>query len=365
MSAGLIGCMTTPAQGAVIPPAAEYACDNGKFGKGWPGHDAWYAWLERTVERYGTDRCLWAVAPDVPFDAAGTLTESLPWLPRIRALGIPAAFAAQNGCDLLGIPWHAFDVLFIAGSTEWKIGPVAERLAREAKTRGKGVHMGRVNSLRRMGIAEWFGCGTADGTYLAFGPDKNLPRLLRWVDELDRHPSLAAGHTEAHVPTHTAAPPGRLARHEPRPGAILTTNENTVTPTDLDGCYVHGHAVLHLTDQLNAATSYERAAELTDQVLHPTDGLLERLADFAEAAAEKARESDHEDGFDLHDDFEDAAASLRGLSEDLHTAVERMRALGAPPRQSPQARIAASYATTATALPPQPAPPAARPRHPR
>ncbi|ELP67702.1 hypothetical protein STRTUCAR8_08606 [Streptomyces turgidiscabies Car8] len=190
MSAGLIGCMTTPAQGNVIPDGAEYACDNGKFGKGWPGADAWFDWLTRTVDRYGADRCLWAVAPDVPFDAAGTLAESLPWLARIRELGIPAAFAAQDGCDLLGLPWGDFDVLFIAGSTEWKTGPVAERLAREAKERGKGVHMGRVNSRQRLRTAEWFGCDSADGTYLAFGPEKNLARLAGWLDELGRTPSL-------------------------------------------------------------------------------------------------------------------------------------------------------------------------------
>lgn len=190
MSAGLIGCMTTPAQGNVIPDGAEYACDNGKFGKGWPGADAWFDWLTRTVARYGADRCLWAVAPDVPFDAAGTLAESLPWLARIRALGIPAAFAAQDGCDLLGLPWDDFDVLFIAGSTEWKTGPVAERLAREAKARGKQIHMGRVNSRLRLRTAEWFGCDSADGTYLAFGPEKNLTRLTGWLDELHHTPSL-------------------------------------------------------------------------------------------------------------------------------------------------------------------------------
>lgn len=190
MSAGLIGCMTTPAQGNVIPDGAEYACDNGKFGKGWPGAEAWYAWLTRTVERYGADRCLWAVAPDVPFDAAGTLAESLPWLARIRNLGIPAAFAAQDGCDILGLPWDEFDVLFLAGSTEWKTGPVAEQLAREAAERGKAVHMGRVNSRQRLQTAEWFGCDTADGTYLAFGPDKNLARLRGWLDELHHTPSL-------------------------------------------------------------------------------------------------------------------------------------------------------------------------------
>jgi hypothetical protein len=190
MSAGRIGCMTTPAQGNRIPDGAMYACDNGKFGKGWPGATEWFAWLTRTVERYGADRCLWAVAPDVPFDSVGTLAESRPWLAKIRALGIPAAFAAQDGCEDGLIPWGEFDVLFLAGSTEWKIGPVAERLSREAKARGLGIHMGRVNSRLRLGIAEWFGCDSADGTYLAFGPEKNLARLNGWLDEIEAQPSL-------------------------------------------------------------------------------------------------------------------------------------------------------------------------------
>ncbi|MEU8136060.1 hypothetical protein [Streptodolium elevatio] len=190
MTAGLLGCMTTPAQGNVVPDGAVYACDNGKFGKGWPGADAWWAWLQKTVARYGADRCLWAVAPDAPFDAAGTLAESRPWLARIRSLGIPAAFAAQDGCDRLGLPWDEFDVLFLAGSTEWKIGPVAARLAREATDRGLTVHMGRVNSRRRLAIAEWFGCDSADGTYLAFGPDQNLPALRGWLDEVHRQTTI-------------------------------------------------------------------------------------------------------------------------------------------------------------------------------
>ncbi len=105
MQAGLLACMATPAQGNVIPPGALYACDNGKFGKGWPGEQAWFAWLTATVNRYGPDRCLWAVAPDVPMDAAATLAESLPWLEPIRARGIPTAFAAQDGSEHGLIPW--------------------------------------------------------------------------------------------------------------------------------------------------------------------------------------------------------------------------------------------------------------------
>lgn len=191
MTAGQIGCMTTPGQGNVIPEGATYAADNGRFGKGWPGHDAWWSWLTRKVERFGPERCAWATAPDVMRDPVATLAESLPWLAKIRGLGVPVAFVAQDGCehgDL--IPWGQFDVLFLGGSTEWKLSPGAAAVAAEARRRGLSVHMGRVSSRRRTRIADALGCDSVDGTYLRFGPDKNLPTLLGWVDELHRSPSL-------------------------------------------------------------------------------------------------------------------------------------------------------------------------------
>ncbi|MFC9932324.1 hypothetical protein [Streptomyces sp. NPDC127190] len=195
MQAGLLGCMTTPAQGNLIPPGALYACDNGKFGKGWPGAEAWFAWLRATVERYGRDRCLWAVAPDVPMDAAATLAESLPWLNRIRALGVPVAFAAQDGSERGLVPWDLIDVLFLAGSTQWKTSAAAHRLALSAQERGLAVHMGRVNSRRGLHVAQAFGCTSCDGTYLAYGPDTNLPRLLAWMNELHTTPTLFGDET--------------------------------------------------------------------------------------------------------------------------------------------------------------------------
>jgi hypothetical protein len=191
MSAGLLGCMTTPSQGNRIPDGAFYACDNGRFGKGWPGPGRWWTWLTTTVDRYGADRCIWAVAPDVPMDAEATLSDSRPWLARIRALGVPVAYAAQDGSQAPGlIPWDEIDVLFLAGSTEWKTGLYAAQLAGEAQRRGKTVHMGRVNSRRRLRLAHHMGCTTADGTYLAFAPDVNLPRVLAWTRELTTAPTL-------------------------------------------------------------------------------------------------------------------------------------------------------------------------------
>lgn len=190
MRAGDLGCMTTPAQGNRIPDHALIGADNGKFGKHWRGAAHWYDWLATTVTHYGAHRFLFAVAPDVPFNACGTLIESMPWLLTIRQLGIPAGFAAQDGAEAGLVPWDDIDVLFLAGSTEWKVGPAAQQLAQEALQRGLRVHMGRVNSRRRLRIAEAFGCATCDGTYLAYGPDLNLPRLLAWLAEVHQAPSL-------------------------------------------------------------------------------------------------------------------------------------------------------------------------------
>src|SRR5215469_8503463 len=145
MRSGELGCITSPAQASVIPAGVAWAADNGRFGNGWPGYWRWGRWL-RAQPRQG---CLFAVAPDVPFDAAATLRQAEPALRFIRRLGYPAALAAQNGLEDMAVPWDAFDVLFLGGDTEWKLGSGARRLTRQAAARGMWVHMGRVNSRKR------------------------------------------------------------------------------------------------------------------------------------------------------------------------------------------------------------------------
>ncbi|OII62143.1 hypothetical protein BJP40_03835 [Streptomyces sp. CC53] len=113
----------------------------------------------------------------------------------------------------------------------------------------------------------------------------------------------------------------------PAPYVLLSP----ATPTDPDGRYPFGHLILSLTDQLNSTASFRQAATFTDQVLEPTDGLLERLAEFFEAAGEKAKESEDDEAFDLAADFEAAACDIRALGEQLHTATDRMRSLQAVP----------------------------------
>lgn len=204
MRAGLLDCIVTPKQGNKIPEGVPYCADNGKFGEGYPGDDAWWAWLQRLPREH----CVFAVAPDVPFDALPSLDLSLPWLPKIRSLGLRAALVAQNGFEHIpAVSWDEFDVLFLGGTKEclpcgyrrpvldletkycphcnqklpeWKCGSAARQLTAEAKARGLQVHMGRVNSERRFRTAYFFGCYSADGTYIKRAPDKNLPKVFAW-----------------------------------------------------------------------------------------------------------------------------------------------------------------------------------------
>jgi hypothetical protein len=191
MTTGLLDCIETPGQGNRPVPGATWCADNGCFGKGYPGDEQWFAWLEANA--YRADSCAFAVAPDVVGDAWATHLRSMPWLPKIRALGYPAAYVAQDGARANRLPWHAFDVLFIGGTTSWKLGPTARALVFEAKKRGKRVHMGRVNSLRRLRYAQFIGCDSADGTFIARGPDKNLPKMLRWVENVAGQRPLFGG----------------------------------------------------------------------------------------------------------------------------------------------------------------------------
>lgn len=174
-------CKSQQVEGAV------WCADNGCFSDRFD-ETKWFAWLTKHANRASS--CRLAVAPDVVGDAVATLARSLPWLPKIRALGYPVAFVAQDGIEATEVPWDEFDVLFIGGSTEWKLGPVARDYAGQAKARGKWVHMGRVNSLRRYRYAQAIGCDSVDGTFLTFGPDKRLPELLGWIRDLDERPAL-------------------------------------------------------------------------------------------------------------------------------------------------------------------------------
>lgn len=182
---GNLGFINTPRQGNKLPEHTWWMADNGAFAKGYPGDEALLRWLASFSDEQ-RERALFATAPDVVGDAAATAKRSAPMLAPIRELGFPVAYVLQDGQEDVEVPWDAIDAVFVGGSTGFKLGPVAARLVREAKERGKWVHMGRVNSLKRLRYAQGIGADSADGTYLTFGPEVNLPRLLGWLDAVNQ-----------------------------------------------------------------------------------------------------------------------------------------------------------------------------------
>lgn len=181
-----LGIMLSPGMGNNVAPLAHWShgLDNGCYAQGAsfdPG--AWLEWLA-ALRRY-RERTLFAVAPDVVGDAVATLARSLPYLPTVRQLGFPAAFVTQDGCTIELVPWGAFDVLFVGGSDAWKLSRMSWALCAEAKRRGVKVHVGRVNSFERLSLCALWDVDSADGTYLAFGPDANWPKLMSWLDQIN------------------------------------------------------------------------------------------------------------------------------------------------------------------------------------
>lgn len=154
-----------------------WAADNGCFKAGEQFNAGkWWTWL--IAKR--NPLLSFAVAPDVVGDHDQTVARSSPWLCAMREEAIPAAFVAQNGSEGLKLPWDDFSTLFIGGTDPWRYGP-ARLVAQESKRQGKWLHVGRVNSLRRLQWALSLRADSCDGTYLCFGPGKNLPKLIKWL----------------------------------------------------------------------------------------------------------------------------------------------------------------------------------------
>lgn len=162
---------------AGIPWAADNDC--------FQGLDA-PAYVKMLDRLEGLNGCLFVTVPDVVGDAARTLELFAEWAPELERRRLPLALVAQDGLETMTdrIEWDRIEALFIGGSTEWKEGPHAAELAREAQARGKHVHWGRVNTRRRFDLIVATGAaGSFDGSKFARFRKTYLDGGLAWAAE--------------------------------------------------------------------------------------------------------------------------------------------------------------------------------------
>jgi hypothetical protein len=106
---------------------------------------------------------------------------------------VPLAWVAQDGAEshhMTDECMNLAECVFLGGSTGWKESAAAADLAREARRRGRWVHMGRVNTRRRLKYAFELGCDSVDGSGTSRFPDEMLSRFDRWMAELSPQPLL-------------------------------------------------------------------------------------------------------------------------------------------------------------------------------
>ena len=192
MLVGRLGLILTPETGNRTIAGVPWCADNGCYTLGDRFNPDKY---KRFLDKQSTDDVLFATAPDVVGDAKATLERSESWYEELTDRGYTPALVAQDGVeDLMDqVPWNQIGAWFVGGTTTWKESETAAQCTAEAQRRGLHTHMGRVNSLRRLRIAAASGYDTVDGNYLAFGPDKNLPKLLGWMSSVNSQMALTFG----------------------------------------------------------------------------------------------------------------------------------------------------------------------------
>lgn len=67
----------------------------------------------------------------------------------------------------LDIPWHELNAIFIGGGDPWKDSRASLDIVKTAKTLGKHVHVGRVNTVKRFKLFSDVGADTCDGSGVA------------------------------------------------------------------------------------------------------------------------------------------------------------------------------------------------------
>lgn len=176
-----IGQLIVPHAGNRIT-APRWAADNAAFSDFDP------VAYRRMVERIAAHPTppLFVAVPDVVGNAHATRHRFAYWYEYLRPYRLPLAYVLQDGEREARVPWALIAAVFIGGSTAFKVGAEARALVCAAHARGRWVHMGRVNTARRILYAQQIGCDSIDGSGFSRYPREMVKRFTRIND----HPTL-------------------------------------------------------------------------------------------------------------------------------------------------------------------------------
>ena len=152
------------AAGVLRTEGFPYALDNGAWSAFTQGRPFDVQLFERALRDLGA-HADWTVLPDVVAGGHASLDLSLRWMRRVLDESPRGLLAVQDGMepsDVRGFLGERLGI-FVGGSTEWKLRTMAQwgALGREI---GCWVHVGRVNTARRIHACAAAGATSFDGT---------------------------------------------------------------------------------------------------------------------------------------------------------------------------------------------------------
>lgn len=156
------------------------ALDNGAwsaFQQGKPfDEDAFSRAIDKVGE--GSD---WVVLPDIVAGGKASLDLSLKWLDRLRGFPERLLIAVQDGIEPDDVREYLSPMvgLFIGGSTPYKLRTM-DAWGRLARRRNCYMHVGRVNTLKRINACAQAGANSFDGTSVIAFPD-SIYKLTKGV----------------------------------------------------------------------------------------------------------------------------------------------------------------------------------------
>jgi hypothetical protein len=130
------------------------------------------------------DTLKYITMPDVVGNHEKTIVLFEEWHKKLHKEKLPIAFVLQDGCTVKDVPFDKTKAIFIGGTTEYKLSETVRNIVEIAKKKNKWVHMGRVNSIKRITYARSIGVDSFDGTSFSMFANTYIPKTLELLKKI-------------------------------------------------------------------------------------------------------------------------------------------------------------------------------------
>jgi hypothetical protein len=144
-----VGRLLTPPLTGSLDVVHPYTCMDNFAYSNWQPH-----LFLKLLNKYKAvaDSIKWVACPDVVGDWRRTLDRFEGWNYMLESQGYKRAYVLQDGQPIKCIPWDQIVCVFLGGTDDYKMSKLAKKTLWAAKKRGKLVHVGRVNSIKRINL---------------------------------------------------------------------------------------------------------------------------------------------------------------------------------------------------------------------